>query len=158
MTKNIKAFANPAPVAKAAKSPEKKAALVAQLRKERVAPEITTVSVAVKAPERKTRGNKVAYPFDALPIGGSFGIKNKTAKQIASVVSGANKKALVPKRDANGVVFKVNEVKGVDGEVTRTLSNEPVMVRTKKFFALDVDAKTDPDGATVRVWREEVAA
>lgn len=126
--------------------------------KGRVAPELTTVSKAVPMPEPSTsrRGSKSPYPFDELTEGGmSFGIKNKTAKNMGSIVSNQNRKAMTEKKDAAGnVVFKMNEITDGAGNKTQVPTTEPEMVPTKRFFAVDCDPKTDPDGASVRVFRE----
>lgn len=105
----------------------------------RVAPIIGTISSAVAMPERTNRNGKAVYPFDALSVGQSFSVVNKTAKQLASVVSAANRRARVNKVE-NGILV-LND------------KNEPVKVAGKHFFARDTDPKTDPDGASVRVWR-----
>lgn len=125
----------------------------------RVAPELTAISTAVPMPEPTTsrRGSKSPYPFDALTaVGMSFGIKNKTAKNMGSIISNQNRKAMVEKKDADGnTVFKTNEMKDAEGNVTRVPTTEPEMVATKHFFAVDCDPKNDPDGASVRVFRDK---
>lgn len=125
----------------------------------RVAPELTAISTAVPMPEPTTsrRGSKSPYPFDALTaVGMSFGIKNKTAKNMGSIISNQNRKAMVEKKDAEGnTVFKTNEMKDAEGNVTHVPTSEPEMVATKHFFAVDCDPKNDPDGASVRVFRDK---
>lgn len=125
----------------------------------RVAPVLTAISAAVPIPAglgKRGRGGNTLYPFDKLEPGQSFGIKNKTAKNMASVVSGANKRFMIEKKDANGnTVFKTNEVKHPDGTVTHVPSLEAEMIAGRTFIAGDVDPKTDPEGASVRVWRKQ---
>jgi hypothetical protein len=104
----------------------------------RVAPEITAVSNAVPIPDFASltgRGSNSQYPFDSLTeVGASFGVKNKTKDQVRVSVSGQNKK-----------------------HATTTLGadNKPVTTHSKFYVSAEVDPKTDPDGATVRVWRKQ---
>lgn len=123
----------------------------------RIAPVLTGVSNTVTMPEPITtrRGSKSPYPFDALTeVGSSFGIKNKTAKNMLSIVSNQNRKNRVQKIGADGnPIFKTSEMKDAEGNVTIVPTEKPEMVPTKKFFAVDCDPKTDPDGASVRVFR-----
>lgn len=101
--------------------------------KSRVAPIFTPVSSSVPMPVRfNNRGSKSAYDFSALEVGQSFGIKNKTAKSCASLVSNANKKHRLSKIDDEG---------------------KPTTVQLKSFFIVDCDPSTDPDGASVRIFR-----
>lgn len=128
--------------------------------KPRVEPVLTAVTTAVPMPTRESkRGSKSSYPFDSLTaVGASFGVKNKTAKQMASIVSNANRKApQEPKRDAAGnIVYKTAEMKDANGTVIgRAPTQEPETVATRHYFAVDVDAKDDPDGASVRVFRDK---
>lgn len=94
------------------------------------------------------RGGKPLYDFEGLAVSQSFGVFDKTFKQVNSTVSSANKRAKsVPDLNTNGtpktIIAKVN---GVDTPV-------PAMKKEKVFFASSVDPKTDPDQASVRVWR-----
>lgn len=131
----------------------------AETKAPRVAPVLTGISTAVPMPEglgKRGRGGNTLYPFDSLEPGQSFGIKNKTAKNMASVVSGANKRFMVEKKDPNGnTVFKTNEVKLPDGTVNHVPTLEKEMIAGRTFIAGDVDPKTDPEGASVRVWRKQ---
>ena len=121
---------------------------------------ISTETVAMPSPEEraKTRGrggNKTFYNFGALEIGKSIVVIGRTAKQLSSTVSSANKSdakhfvtddkgkpMMIPTTDNAG-----NVVKGAD--------NKPVMTeKTKKFFVVDCDPTKDPEGATARIWRE----
>lgn len=128
----------------------------------KVKPVLTAVSTTVAMPERKNnRGGQTSYPFDELAVvGASFGVKNKTAKAMGSVVSMKNRKSVVDKVDEAGNVVmkdsgKFNEIKDQNGVVvSKTAVRVPETVAVKKFFVLDVDAATDPDGAMCRVWRE----
>jgi hypothetical protein len=121
------------------------------------APVISAVSAAVPIPELKNkRGGNSIYPFDQLTeIGQSFGVKGKTAETIRAVVSNANRKALDTVKDAAGnVVYDTKELDQGNGvKINVPDTSKPKKVATKKFVAADVDPKTDPDGANVRVWR-----
>lgn len=128
---------------------------------DRVVPELTAIRTDIAIPEVVTRaakrGAKSVYPFDELPIGGSFGIKNKTLKQVNSVVSSVNRKHLTPKLDASGnIVTRPVTARTRDGVTVTTPGTKPVMVATKRFIAAEVNPKTDPEKASVRVWRVEL--
>lgn len=135
------------------------APVVTKTKEPRIPPVLTKISDAVPMPEnigKRGRGGNSIYPFEKLEVGLSFGIANKTAKAIASVINGANKRFEVDAVDAAGnAVFKTQEVKQADGSVTviQTLEREKMPGRV--FIAADVDPKTDPDGASVRVWRKQ---
>jgi len=122
----------------------------------RVAPVIVGVSSAVTMPTRaNNRGSKSLYNFDALAVGQSLVVTNKTAKQLASVITNANKRYLSTKKDAEGnVVYKTVKASDGNGGITEVKTSEAVMIASKRFFATDCDPATDPDGALVRIWRE----
>lgn len=124
--------------------------------KSRIAPILTGISNAVPIPVVKNnRGSKGAYSFDALEIGQSFGVQNRNAKQMASIVSNANKRFLVNKTDETGaVVFKTTKATDGNGGLVNVPTNEPEKVASRRFIVLNVDPATDPDQASVRVWRE----
>lgn len=127
--------------------------------KPRIEPQITAVSTAVPMPTRTNkRGSKSSYPFDSLTVvGASFGVKNKTAANLASIVSNQNRKSVEPKRDeAGNIIYKMAPLKDANGAVVgQTPTTEAETVQLRHYFAVDVDAKTDPDGASVRVFRDK---
>lgn len=132
--------------------------------KERVAPVLTEIVTGIELPARKSpRGAKSDYDFDALPVGGAIGIKNKDKKAISSIVSKANRASMQPKKDeAGNVVFKMQDLKAADGSVTKVPTSEPEMVATKNFFAYEPDAAyrekikgTALEGATVIIFRDK---
>ncbi len=103
---------------------------VAKVTVKRIAPVIVGISDAVPMPIRtNSRGNKSAYNWDAIEVGKSLAITNKTAKQLASVITNANKRYIA--KDAEG---------------------KPVV--TKHFFTHDCNPATDPEGASVRIFRD----
>lgn len=124
---------------------------------DRIAPIITAIAADVKIPEtvaKARRGVKSQYPFHDLEVGQSFGVTNKSLKQMQSVVSAVNRKCMVEKRDANGnVVTKPITAKTPDGQTVTTAGMQPVMVPSKRFIVAEVDPKKDPAQAPVRVWR-----
>jgi hypothetical protein len=124
----------------------------------RIAPAITAASAAVKMPEKPkaARGSKSLYPFDDLTeVGMSFGVKDKTAKNMASIVSNQNRKNVEPRKDeAGNVIYKTKAVKGADGTETQMPTDKPEVNVLKHFFVIDVDPKKDPDNASVRVFRD----
>jgi hypothetical protein len=111
----------------------------------------------IKLPERTTkRGSVSVFPFDQLTEAGmSFGLKDRTAKSLSSVVSNQNRRNMTDKKDdAGNIVFKTKTVKDAAGVETVMPTQDAERVAVKRFFAIDVDAKSDPDGASVRVVRE----
>jgi hypothetical protein len=136
---------------------------------ERVDPELAGTG-KLALPERKSkRGSESKYPFASLTeIGMAFGVKNKTAAQLSSIVSNANRKALIAKTDANGgTVYKTKEVTDAAGNKTVVPTTEPEMIATAHFFAFDITddyrtankaafAKGGPfEGAAVLVFRDK---
>lgn len=125
----------------------------------RVEPIVGAISSAVTMPTRSSsRGSKSKYEFDKLEVGQSIPVMNKTAKDMGSVVSSANKRHMQPKKNADGsIVYKTKEVTDATTGVKSIITtNDAEMEQTKKFFAADVaDPKKDPDKATVRIWREK---
>lgn len=126
----------------------------------RVASTISAIRVDIPVPtHRSARGSKSIYPFDDLPVNGSFGVHGRTAKQMASIVSNANRAAKnqQPKKDENGnVIFKTREVKdATTGVISHENTNEFVTENIKNFFAVDVNPAEDADGASVRIFRDK---
>lgn len=127
----------------------------------RIEPIVTAISKAVAMPIKSSkRGSTSLYPFDQLTeIGMSFGVKNKTAANLSSIVSNANKRAVKQATDEAGKpLFKMVEAKDAAGNVTMIPGTEPVMITTAHYFAIDIDPKAkpaDPDGATARVFRDK---
>lgn len=125
-------------------------------KKDRVAPVVSAVTTDVPMPEFSTnRGSKSLYPFDDLAVGGSFGVANKTLKQMSSIISNQNRKTPGQKRDDNGaLMFEQVPVKDANNNVIGHQPGEPIMLPpVKEFRGADVDAKKDPQKATVRIWR-----
>lgn len=149
----VTAFAS-APVPAAPKPATEKRKTGPKAGAERVAPIISEIDTDVPLPTEKSRGNS-SYPFDSLETpGASFHVANKTAKQMASIVSAANRKRATEKRDAAGnVVMKMVAVKDAEGKtIGKTPGDKPEMVNTVKFEAVDV-GETDKRGKGVRVFR-----
>lgn len=125
----------------------------------RVAPIIAAIRADIAIPAAKSinRGSKSPFPFDALEVGQSFGVGNKTAKQMSSIVSNQNraKGNQTPRKDATGaIVMKMRDLTDAGGAVIgKVPTSEPETDWIKEFRAFDVDAKTDPDNASVRVFR-----
>jgi hypothetical protein len=135
--------------------------------KPRVDPQLTSVFSGIKMPERTNkRGSTSIFPFDTLAnVGDAFGIKNRDAKSLSSIISNANRKAMVNKTDAAGnVVYKTTEIKDANGVVIgQQASTEPEKVAGKRFAAFDVKGNkeltaaikgTPLEGSTVLVFRE----
>lgn len=122
----------------------------------RIAPAIVGVSSAVTMPTRaNNRGSKSLYNFDCLEVGQSLVVTNKTAKQLASVITNANKRYLAPKKDAEGnIVYKTAKASDGNGGFAEVKTSEAVMIANKRFFAVDCDPTKDPEAALVRIFRE----
>lgn len=102
-----------------------------KITKPRISPVIIGISAAVAMPtNRGGRGGKTTYDWDALEVGQSIAIANKTKKQLASIVTNANKKFAMKDAEGKTVAF------------------------SKRFFSVDCDPSTDPEGASVRIFRE----
>ncbi|QWY83165.1 hypothetical protein [Rhizobium phage RHph_X2_24] len=146
------AATTPAPAAAAKKAGAPKA-------EDRIAPAFGSVRTDIPVPAAAKRGSKseLAEKLDALPVNGSIGIGNKTKKQISSQLSKINnaESNMRPKVDAAGnAVTKPGEpIKDANGAVVGHGPAVAEMEQVKEFKAFDVDAKTDPDKATVRIFR-----
>jgi len=121
---------------------EAPAAATTATKAPRVEPVLTSVAkIALPVRENK-RGSESKYSFDALTeVGTAFGVKNKTAAQLSSIVSNANRKARTPELDANGqAMYATKEITGPDGVTKMTVpdTDKPKTVETKHFFAFDV--------------------
>lgn len=101
-------------------------------------PVITAVSTAIPIPERSNRrGSKSAYDFSVLTaVGTSFGVKNKTIKQVNPIVHRENKRNCTETADP-------------------TQPGKTIKTYKARYEAFEVDPKTDPDNAKVRVFRVE---
>lgn len=126
----------------------------------KVKPEIiginTGLSLTMPTPTSK-RGSTSEYPFGALAVGQSFGVKNKKASELQGIVSNQNRKPGVQKTNPDGTpMFKMAEVIE-NGEKVMKSTGEPIYddASKKHFFVVDCDAKTDPEGASCRVWRNK---
>lgn len=135
----------------------------------RVEPAFTSASKITLPTRTNRRGSESKYPFDSLTEAGmAFGVKNKNAQSLSSIISNANRKNMTPKTDeAGNALYETKELAGQDG--TKTVvpdTSKPKMVATKKFFAFDVTPeykkanvdmfkKDAPfEGATTLVFRE----
>lgn len=94
-------------------------------------PTVTPPTATVQMPNPNRRlGRRSAYPFEDLTEPGmSFGIVGKSAKDLQSAISNQNRKH-------------------------RQVMPDGTVAQARHFFARDVDPETDPDGATVRVFRD----
>lgn len=135
---------------------------------EKVAPVIGDISTAVAMPTSAgKRGNRSKYPFDKLPapVQGqnppSFPIIGMTAKNMTSVIHNANKNGKEQAKDeAGNLLWQMTDLKDANGNVIgQTQAKDgngkpiPELRVVKEFRAVDVDPATDPDKATVRVFR-----
>lgn len=146
-------------------TPPTDAAAATDAKAERVAPELTTAFKIAPPAKKSRRGSETKYPFDTLTeVGMAFGVKNKTAKALGSVISNANKRNSVNKTDdAGAVVYKTKTLKDQAGNVVGTVpdTSKPEKIAVKRFYAVDVDKDyaatlvgTPLVGSTVLVFRE----
>lgn len=146
----------PAPIATEATAPvvtpiaETPAPVAADAKPAKVKPEVTAIIADYPLPTRQNsggRGGKTIYDFDKLEIGGSFGVKGKTVKGMASTVSSANERYRETVKDANGNPILIDDPKNPGKKIE-------AKNQTRKFICGAVDP-ADPrnNGATVRVWR-----
>lgn len=135
----------------------------AKASKPRVAPVITGTH-KIEIPQRSTkRGSVSLYPFDTLTEPGmAFGLKDRTAKNLSSIISNANRKGLVNKTDdAGNVVYKTKEITDAGGNKSVVPTTDPEKVAGQKFSAFDVTPEyaktikgTPLEGSSVIVVRE----
>jgi hypothetical protein len=142
----------PAETAAPAKAKEKS-------NKPRIVAEVTAISSSVPMPSTsRVSGNKTPYPFAALEVGASFGIKNKGKNALASIVSNQNrnKSNMRQAKNADGTpAFEQIEMKDANGAVVGYTNGAAKMERMKEFFIIDTDPNSDPDGASCRVFRRK---
>ena len=137
----------------------------AKTTKPRVEPVVTAIATPVMPERSNKRGSVSLYPFDSLTaVGQAFGVKNKTAANLASIVSNANRKAMVQETDASGAkVFDTKEIADEAGNKTTVPdTSKPKMVASKHFFAHDVDVAyaktlkgTPLEGSSVLIFRDK---
>ena len=134
---------------------------------DRVAPVIAAVRADITPPKNvTTRGQKspITVEMEKLEVGQSFGLMNKTKKDIQSRVSNFNnaESNLRTVTDANGAtVWKTAPVPAepitdAAGNVVATkpaVAGVPKTEPVKYFEVHDMDPKKDPDKATVRIFR-----
>lgn len=124
------------------------------------APEISDIVSGIEIPKiTRAAGTKSPFPWDKLEVGQSFGVVNKTVKQMSSIVSNVNrhKDNQRQKVGADGQPeFKTVNVTDAAGNVVAGMTkSEPVMEQIKTFVLAEVDPKKDPAKARVRVWRKQ---
>jgi hypothetical protein len=150
------AFANTAP----APAPDTDA-------NKRTAPEMTEVFTITLPTKQSNRGSVSPYKpkFEALTeVGQSFGVKGKTAKQMANIVSAQNRAAKVPLTNPDGTPqYETKKLTDGAGNVTEIPdTTKPKTVSTKHFIVTDVTEeiaklieKTPLKGSTVIITRDK---
>lgn len=129
---------------------------------DRVKPQLTAVLAGLPMPKATVAVNKVGaqtlYNFDGLVnVGDSFGIMNKTANDIASTITGANKRYKVQAKNDDGspkfTTAEPTAIKDAAGNpvldaagapVMTKPEPEPVMIDGKKFKAFDIYTGSEP--------------
>lgn len=156
---SVAAFANADAATKPAAASKNKGG--APKAEDRVAPSFTAVRTDVQRPTSKRGGGKseLALKLEELTVGASIGLTNKTKRQISSTVSKLNNATdnRRPKLDVNGqpVMKQGAPIKNAEGVVTGYGQPVQEFDTVKEFSAFDVDPKSDPDGATVRIFRDK---
>lgn len=123
----------------------------------RAAPELTEIAEVfakpAKSEAKSNRGGKAQYPFESLTVGQSFGVLNKSFKNVNSTVASCNKRQpKVPVHNADGTPKMVTV--DVPGQGKASV---PAIGPAKVFSALTVPAGNygDKDWPEhVRVWRD----
>jgi hypothetical protein len=126
--------------------------------------EVAFLALPAKAPSRA--GGKSSYDFDKLDaprqdengntLYASFPVMNKTAKQLRSVVSAANKRQLRDASHADGSPkFKMKELTDANGAKVTVATSEREQEYAKYFRVFETDPTTDPAGAAARVFRTD---
>jgi hypothetical protein len=129
----------PAPTPEATTSQDRAAPIV-------TAPEFLAFPVKPKS----NRGGKPSYDFDVLEapktdgagntLYASFAVTNKTAKQLRSVVSAANKRQLRDASNPDGTPkFKMNTLTDASGNKVSVPTQEREQEHAKYFRVYDVD-------------------
>lgn len=132
----------------------------------RIDPVFTGVGVklAVMPVKATKRGSATLYPFDKIAVGEAFGVNNKTAANLSSIVSNANRKNTKPVLDGNGnPTFGTKELSGEGGIKTLVPdTSKPKREAVKHFYALDVTTEikatikgTALEGSTALVFRDK---
>ncbi len=124
-----------------ASAPDAGAAAPATPKADKVAPVITGIAaISITRPESGGRGSKSSYPFDDLEIGQCFGVSNKDARQMSSIVSNQNRKNREPVKVDGVVQYETKDASdGNGGTISVPDTSKPKMSQTKRFFARDVD-------------------
>lgn len=138
------------------------AAEAAKPKRENIVPVITDIVTDIPVPviSRGNAGSRSPFPFDTLEVSQSFGVTNKTAKQMSSIVSNQNRKTenFRHKTDEAGIPQFGASTPITDpttGLITGSKPGEPIMEQVKIFVVAEVDPKKDPAKARVRVWRKQ---
>jgi hypothetical protein len=97
-----------------------------------------------------SKSDRSSYPFDKLEVGSSFGVKNRDKKSFNSILYMAHNRYAEPVLNADGTPkMRTKKLKGGGTELVAETK------RTREFEAFDVDPKTDPQGASVRIFRNK---
>jgi hypothetical protein len=150
-----------------ADAPQPEPAATTASTQDRATPIITAPTfLALPVKPKTNRGSKSVYNFESLEapktddagntLYANFAVMNKTAKQLRSVVSAANKKQLQPASNPDGSPkFKMQTLKDAAGNPIAVPTQEREQEHAKYFRVYDVDPSTDPDGASARVFRTD---
>lgn len=149
-----KAFANAPKAAAAAAAPQATTAAADDANVKVLG--INTTLTMPSRDARRTGGFKSKYGFENMEVGTSIGVVGRSAKTLASTISGANRRFRVEKRDEKGaIVYEQIPLKDATGNVTSYTQGPALFEQQRHFFAIDTDPKTDPEGATARIWRDK---
>jgi hypothetical protein len=114
--------------------------------------------IPIPAIVRAAPGSKSPFPWDALEIGQSFPVMNKTPKQMSSIVSNQNRKDSNFRQKVDGEgkpIFKTVPVLDGEGkEVAGMTKQEPEMEQIKIFVVGEYKANPKAKAET-RVWRKQ---
>lgn len=111
------------------------------------------VTTSVARPEN-TGTSRSNYPFDTMEVDASFGVQNRDKASFNSIIYQAHKRHEIEVLGSDGLPEKVRTKTSKKGE-PEAFEMLNKTIRTREFEAFDVDAKTDPEGASVRIFRNK---
>lgn len=130
----------------------------------RVEPVIVGLNLDIPMPIRAKRGSEPKYPFDGLEVGKCFGVKNKTAKDMGSVISAANRRYNKPVLNEQGQpTYAMKNAQSPEGvEMSVPDLTKPIKNAERHFFAVDATPEqikswkgTENEGIKVLVYRDK---
>lgn len=111
------------------------------------------VTTAIARPEN-TSASRSNYPFDTMDVDASFGVKNRDKASFNSIIYQAHKRHEIEVLGPDGKPEMIRKKTSKKGEPD-AFEMVAKTVRTREFEAFDVDPAADPEGASVRIFRNK---